>query len=85
MRSPSDAVRDRAHTALVSSLGEMAGRRGVGLDIDTFQQNAATALDPGVIDAVEEAIVACGSDPLRLPSGAGHDAGVHGAASARRA
>ena len=74
MRSPSDAVRDRAHAALVPALHEIASRRSVEVDIDTYQRNAATALDPLVIDAASEAIVACGEEPLRLPSGAGHDA-----------
>jgi allantoate deiminase len=74
MRSPSDAVRDRAHAALVPALHEIARRRGVELEVDTYQTNAATALDPLVIDAVAEAIAACGQEPLRLPSGAGHDA-----------
>jgi allantoate deiminase len=74
MRSPSDAVRDRAHAALVPALQEIAGRRGVEVDIDTYQRNAARALDPLVIDAASEAIAACRQEPLRLPSGAGHDA-----------
>jgi allantoate deiminase len=74
MRSPSDALRDRAHAALVAALGEIAGRRVVEVDIDTYQRNAATALDPMVIDAAAEAIAACGQPPLRLASGAGHDA-----------
>ena len=76
MRSPSDAVRDRAHTSLLAEIQEIAARRGVGLEADTFQRNAATALDPGVIEATSEAIVACGHAPLRLASGAGHDAGI---------
>ena len=74
MRCPSDAVRDRAHAALVPALHEIARRRGVEVEVDTYQLNAATALDPLVIDAVSEAIAACGQEPLRLPSGAGHDA-----------
>jgi allantoate deiminase len=74
MRSPSDALRDRAHEALVPALHEIAERRGVEVDVDTYQRNAATALAPLVIDAVSEAIAACGQPPLRLPSGAGHDA-----------
>jgi allantoate deiminase len=48
----------------------------VELEVDTYQLNAATALDPLVIDAVSVAIAACGQEPLRLPSGAGHDAMV---------
>jgi allantoate deiminase len=74
MRSPSDAVRERAHGALVAALQEIARRRRVEVAIDTYQRNAATALDPLVIGAVSEAIDACGQQPLRLPSGAGHDA-----------
>jgi allantoate deiminase len=74
MRSPSDAVRDRGHAALVPALAEIARRRGVEVEVDTYQRNAATALDPLVIDAVSEAIAACGQAPLRLASGAGHDA-----------
>ena len=76
MRGPSDAVRSRAHTALLAELREIAKQRGVGIDIDTYQENPAVALDAGVIDAVGEAIAACGHEPLRLPSGAGHDAGI---------
>jgi acetylornithine deacetylase/succinyl-diaminopimelate desuccinylase-like protein len=74
MRSPADAVRDRAHAALLAALHEIARRRNVEVAIDTFQTSAATALDPLVIDAASEAIAACGQEPLRLPSGAGHDA-----------
>jgi allantoate deiminase len=74
MRSPSDAARDRAHAALVRDMEGIAARRRVGIDIDTYQRNAATALDPRVIDAIADAIAACGQAPLRLASGAGHDA-----------
>jgi allantoate deiminase len=74
MRCPLDAVRDHAHAQLLSALNEIAERRVVKVQADTYQTNAATALDPGVIDAVSEAIAACGHQPLRLASGAGHDA-----------
>ena len=76
MRSPSDAVRKRAHAALLAELRAIAKRRGVKVEIDTFQENPATALDPAVIEAAGEAIEACGQEPLRLSSGAGHDAGI---------
>jgi allantoate deiminase len=74
MRSRSDAVRDRADAALRSALQDIARRRGVTVEVDTYQRNAAVALAPQVIDAVEEAIAACGQRPMRLSSGAGHDA-----------
>jgi len=76
MRSPSDAARTRAHAALVRELKQIAKGRDVGLVIDTYQENPATALDEGVIEAATEAIAACGEEPLRLSSGAGHDAGI---------
>jgi allantoate deiminase len=76
MRGPADAVRRRTHAALLADLRRIAKQRGVGIDIDTFQENPAVALDAGVIEAVSEAIAACGHEPFRLPSGAGHDAGI---------
>jgi allantoate deiminase len=74
MRSPSDAIRRRAGKALLVTLREIASRRRVGVEAETYQENLAVALDPGVIDAAAEAISACGHEPLRLSSGAGHDA-----------
>jgi allantoate deiminase len=76
MRSPADAVRRRAARTLMARLEEIAARRRVGLDVEMYQENPAVALDAGVVDAVAEAIAACGHEPLRLPSGAGHDAGI---------
>ncbi len=57
-------------------LKEIAKGRTVGVDIDTYQENPAVALDERVIEAAEEAIAACGAEPMRLSSGAGHDAGI---------
>jgi allantoate deiminase len=76
MRGPADADRRKAHARALSALREVAGRRNVAIAIDTFQENPAVALDPVVIEAASQAIAACGCTPLRLPSGAGHDAGI---------
>ena len=76
MRSPADAVRKRARTALLRQLKDIARARRVSVDIDTYQENAAVALDERVKEAATEAIAACGHEPARLPSGAGHDAGI---------
>jgi allantoate deiminase len=76
MRSPADALRGRAHARLLADLRRIAKQRGLGVDIDTFQENPALMLDAGVVEVVSEAIAACGQEPLRLPSGAGHDAGI---------
>jgi hydantoinase/carbamoylase family amidase len=74
LRSPSDAVRRRAAKALLPSLREIAGRRHVDVESETYQENPAVALDTDVVDTVAEAIAACGHQPMRLASGAGHDA-----------
>jgi allantoate deiminase len=76
MRSPWDAARKRAHAALLRELQEIAKRRTIEVAIDTYQENPATALDERVIAAASDAIEACGAEPLRLSSGAGHDAGI---------
>jgi allantoate deiminase len=76
MRSPSDSRRRRTHATLLAELRAIAKRRRVGVEVDTFQENAAITLDSGVIEAVSEAIAACGQQPLQLNSGAGHDAGI---------
>jgi allantoate deiminase len=76
MRSPSDAVRARAHEALRQALQQIAARRGVRVEARTFQTNPATPLACLVIDTVCDAIAACGQVSLRLASGAGHDAGI---------
>jgi allantoate deiminase len=74
IRSSSDAVRRGAAKALLSALSEIAARRRVEVEAETYQENPAVALDRGVIDTVAEAIAACGCEPMRLASGAGHDA-----------
>jgi allantoate deiminase len=76
MRGPVDSIRRRAHAALLRRLEHIAKARGVRVAIDTYQENPAVALDKRVIDAAAEAIAACGAEPLRLTSGAGHDAGI---------
>jgi allantoate deiminase len=76
MRSPSDAVRHRAQRELLALLRDIAVRRRVEIETRIYQEVPATALDPGIIDAVSEAIAATGHAPMRLHSGAGHDAMV---------
>jgi acetylornithine deacetylase/succinyl-diaminopimelate desuccinylase-like protein len=76
MRSPSDAKRKRVHAALMREIREIAKGRKIGVEIETYQENPATALDGRVIAAAAAAIAACGQEPLQLPSGAGHDAGI---------
>lgn len=74
MRSPADALRQKAAKALLAELHAVAARRGVEMTAETYQENPAVALDANVVDTVAKAIAACGQEPMRLASGAGHDA-----------
>jgi allantoate deiminase len=76
MRGPADAIRKRAHAALLRKLKAVAKARNVRVGIDTYQENPAVALDKRVMEVAADAIAACGTEPLRLSSGAGHDAGI---------
>jgi len=73
-RSPDDAVRHAMMQDILSECEAAAQRRGVGLTIEPFMDSPATPMDKDLMLRLEEAIGGIGIDPLRLPSGAGHDA-----------
>ena len=76
MRSPRDNMRKRGHAALLRELKQIAKARDAKLEVETYQENPATPLHERVIQVVADAIAACGQEPIRLSSGAGHDAGI---------
>jgi allantoate deiminase len=61
-----EELRSRAHA--------IARRRGVEAAWTVLLDNPAVAVDPVLTDALERAVEACGVAPVRLVSGAGHDA-----------
>lgn len=73
-RAPDDAVRKAMVAEIEAELRAIAGRRGVAFAIEPFMDSPATAMDPRLMAALEEATRAAGVPPFRLPSGAGHDA-----------
>jgi allantoate deiminase len=73
-RAPDDAVRAAMVADIERTLGAIAERRGVGLQIEPFMDSPATAMDEELAAALEEAAAALGIPTIRLPSGAGHDA-----------
>lgn len=73
-RSPDDAVRHAMVEDIVTQCEAAAHRRGVGLTIEPFMDSPATPMDPGLIAVLEGAVKDEGIAPLRLSSGAGHDA-----------
>jgi allantoate deiminase len=74
LRAPSDAVRATARVGLETSMQAIATRRGVSVHIDHLHSAPATLCDPALMAAVATAVQAEGIEPVRLYSGAGHDA-----------
>ncbi len=73
-RAPDDVVRRAMVGDILAECEAVAARRGVRLAIEPFMDSPATPMDPELVRILEDATVATGISPLRLPSGAGHDA-----------
>jgi allantoate deiminase len=74
VRHKSDDIRDRAVETLVRMAEEIAARRGLVLQQKVLLSQRAVAMDPFLVDRIEEAIRSTGCQPHRMTSGAGHDA-----------
>jgi allantoate deiminase len=76
VRSPDDATRAAGLVLLHDACKSAAGKRSVRVDWRLVQENAATAMDQALSDALADALRRAGLSVHRLPSGAGHDAVV---------
>ncbi|MGC2528907.1 MAG: allantoate amidohydrolase [Candidatus Acidiferrum sp.] len=74
VRHPSDAVATGAAENLVHLAEEIAERRGLSLRRKALLNQKAVAMDPFLVDQIEQAIRAVGCQPHSMASGAGHDA-----------
>jgi allantoate deiminase len=74
VRHKSDDVRDRAADSLIRMAREIAERRGLTLRESVLLNQRAVAMDPFLVDQIQEAIRSTGCQPHRMTSGAGHDA-----------
>ena len=74
IRAPEDALRHAALNDIREAMAAIARRRNLTLEIEEFHEAAAVACAPALMTQLEDAITRCGHRPLRLPSGAGHDA-----------
>lgn len=74
IRAPEDALRRATLSALEATLSAIARRRGLSLRIERLYEEPAVACHPALMDRLDAAIQRQGIRPLRLPSGAGHDA-----------
>lgn len=74
VRSPADARRARAVKEIVAAMKAVAKARRVKLTHEIYYDAPAALMDSRVVAAVAAAITETGHTPLRLSSGAGHDA-----------
>jgi allantoate deiminase len=74
VRHKSNDVRDGAVEAITRIAGEIAERRGLTLEQKVLTSQRAVAMDPFLVEQIQEAIRSTGSQPHRMTSGAGHDA-----------
>ncbi len=74
IRAGDDATRDAAVDDVVRELNAIARRRGVALDLAQTMRVPCAPCSLRLMDLLEQCIGRAGAAPLRLPSGAGHDA-----------
>ena len=74
IRAPEDAMRRRAEDETFARFDAIAGERGVRVEKVKRHEVGAAPCAPWIQDRLAESLARCGLDPVRLPSGAGHDA-----------
>ena len=74
LRAPDDARRKKLEADVLGRFDAIARRRGVKVEASKRHEVRAAPCAPWLQEQVAAAIVAAGADPVRLPSGAGHDA-----------
>lgn len=74
IRAGDDATRDAAVDDVVRELNAIARRRGVALELAQTMRVPCAPCSPRLTGLLEQCIARAGAAPLRLPSGAGHDA-----------
>lgn len=76
VRSGDPARRDGAARTILLRLEQIASQRGLVLDVSLVHDLPASPCDPTLMDLMDAALKDAGQHPLRLVSGAGHDAMV---------
>jgi allantoate deiminase len=74
LRHADDERRTAAYRQLIGRAEAIAARRRLELAIEWVQAEGRTEFCPASIEVLEQAVATCGVQPLRLASGAGHDA-----------
>jgi allantoate deiminase len=76
LRSLSDKLRNEAYARFKSESETIAKARGLTVAFELFHEVATAHMAPALQDALEASIRDVGGEPIRLPSGAGHDAQI---------
>jgi allantoate deiminase len=74
IRHPDDGSRLESTRQILERAGEIASRRGVETSAQLLGENPSVPCSSDLQSLLASAIVAAGLEPLRLASGAGHDA-----------
>jgi allantoate deiminase len=74
LRHSSDDIRSRVVADLIRKAQEIASRRGLSVNQSILLSQSAVAMEPFLIEHIENAIAKTGCKPHRMMSGAGHDA-----------
>ncbi len=74
VRAREDASRRDAVAAIIRAIRAAADKRGAEARINVFHEATSAPCAPNMMDAIERAVTACGIQPVRMTSGAGHDA-----------
>jgi allantoate deiminase len=76
VRHADDAIREEAVAALLTEANRIGTRRGIAARVERAEQHGATATDVRLTNLLLTAAQSAGQSPLRMVSGAGHDASV---------
>ncbi len=74
LRSGEDALRERAVADVLEGIEAVARERAVAIAVERVHEAPAAPCAGWLVERLEGAVAAQGIEPLRLPSGAGHDA-----------
>lgn len=72
-RHPDQVACERLHAVHEAMMREVAGRRGLDLDVSVMLDHRASPCDPEIVRLLEDVARAHGVPTLTMASGAGHD------------
>jgi allantoate deiminase len=76
LRSLTDALREQTVNRFAAEADRIARARGLKIAVESFHEVATAHCAPALQEALAASIAELGHTPIRLPSGAGHDAQV---------